>query len=288
VISETCFGEIRRFELGRTILGRGGYWTVAYWVDGLLVDTGCAHTAFEFRRALEDKPIHRILLTHTHEDHIGGASILQRERKGLPISAHPLGLPVLEDPRGRQPLQAYRRIFWGWPEECWGEGVGDGALIHTEHHTFEVVYTAGHSPDHICLLERRLGWLFSGDLYAGGLDRALRADCDIWGIIASLERAAALPAQVLFPGCARVREDAQAALGAKITYLVQLGERVQQLARQGWSVPRIAGTLLGGPMLVEFLTTGHFSRRNLVLSYLATAAKTGGGKAGARRPGSLA
>ncbi len=37
---------------------------------------------------------------------------------------------------------------------------------------------------------------------------------------------------------------------------------------KGWSVDAIAREVFGGPMLIEFITRGHFSRRNLVLSYL--------------------
>ena len=102
----------------------------------------------------------------------------------------------------------------------------------------------------------------------GGRDRALRAGYDIWQIIASLKRIAALSATTLFPGSARVRHNPAAALGAKIAYLEELGDAVAALDRQGWSVPDITRALCGGPMFIEFVTLGHFSRRRLVLSYL--------------------
>jgi hypothetical protein len=47
MISSTQFSEVIRFDLARTIAGRGRYWTTAYLVDGLLIDTGCAHAADE-------------------------------------------------------------------------------------------------------------------------------------------------------------------------------------------------------------------------------------------------
>ena len=141
-------------------------------------------------------------------------------------------------------------------------------MIETEHHSFRVVYTPGHSPDHLCLYEPEQGWLFSGDLYVGGRDRATRADYDIWQIIASLKQVAMLPAVKLFPGCAQVRENPKRELDAKISYLEDLGERVLELHRQGWEVQEIVRALYGGPMLVEIFTLGHFSRRRLILSYL--------------------
>jgi len=201
------FDPITRFDLARTLAGRGRYWTTAYLVDGLLVDTGCAHTAPELLRALKDASLHRIVNTHTHEDHIGADGLLQRQHPDLEILAHPLALPILSDPRGKQPLQPYRRLFWGWPEPARGTPVSDKEVIETRHHRFQVIYTPGHSLDHVCIYEPDQGWLFSGDLFVGGQDLALGAMYDIWQIITSLKRVADLPLKTLFPGSARVRKD---------------------------------------------------------------------------------
>jgi glyoxylase-like metal-dependent hydrolase (beta-lactamase superfamily II) len=262
------YGTVTRFDLARTIAGRGRYWTTAYLVDGLMIDTGCVHTASELMRALADASITRIINTHTHEDHIGANGPLQRQRPSLEILAHPSALPVLSDPRRLQPLQLYRRIFWGWPEPSHGAPLSDGDVIETGHYRFRVIYTPGHSPDHLCLYEPQQGWLFTGDLFVGGQDRALRAGYDIWQIIASLKRISQLPATMLFPGSARVRDKPAQALKEKIAYLEALGAQVLALSQQGWGVNQIVRQLCGGSMLVELFTLGHFSRRHLVLSYL--------------------
>lgn len=264
----THYGDVTRFDLARTLAGRGRYWTAAYLVDGTLIDTGPAHSAPELAAALGDTPLVRVVNTHTHEDHIGANGPLQQGRKELEVLVHPLALPVLADPRHVQPLHLYRRVFWGWPEPSLGQAVANRAVVETEHYRFQVLYTPGHSPDHLCLYEAQQGWLFTGDLFVGGQDRALRAGCDIWQIIASLKQIAALPATMLFPGSARVRDNPAQALAAKIVYLEELGQEVLALDRQGWSVGEIIRALCGGPMLVEFITLGHFSRRWLVLSYL--------------------
>jgi len=259
---------VTRIDSARTFAGRGHYWTTAYLIDDLLVDTGCAHTAVELVNALEGHDLTYILNTHTHEDHIGANNLLQKQHPALKIHAHPLALPILEKPHENQPLQSYRRLFWGWPKPSQGQSVEDGEIIETPKHRFRVIYTPGHSTDHVCLYEPDRGWLFSGDLFAGGKDRALRLDCDIWQMIESLKRIVTLPLTVLFPGCARIRENPIQEINAKIAYLETTGEKVLALHHKGWQVNAIARSLFGRPMYFEFLTQGDFSRRGLVQSYL--------------------
>lgn len=268
MIKLSQYGDVIRIDSARTIAGRGRYWTTAYLIDGLLIDTGCAHSAGELISALADREIISLVNTHTHEDHIGANGKLQKKRKGLEIFAHPLALPVLENPRERQPLQLYRRVMWGWPKPSKGKSVEDGQVIETERYAFQVIHTPGHSPDHICLYEQKQGWLFSGDLYVGGKDRALGEGYDIWQIIASLKRIAQLPLIKLYPGCARVRDNPRESLTDKIKYLEEMGKRVLEMHRQGKSEKAIVRSLLGGPMWIELVTLGHFSRKNLVRSYL--------------------
>jgi glyoxylase-like metal-dependent hydrolase (beta-lactamase superfamily II) len=265
----TRYAEVTRIDSARTIAGRGYYWTTAYLVGGLLVDSGCAHTARDLAAHLRTEPLTCLINTHTHEDHFGANGHLQTQRTDLKIFAHPLALPVLENPRKAQPLQLYRRVFWGWPKPSTAQPVADGDLIDAGKYRYQVIYTPGHSPDHICLYEPERGWLFTGDLFVGGRDRALRAGYDIWQIIASLKRVAALPLARLFPGSARVRDNPHQALAEKIAYLEETGCRVLELSRQGLDVSAIARRLFGGPMWIELITAGHFTRSWLVRSYLS-------------------
>jgi len=233
-----------------------------------LIDSGCAYSAPDLLACLQDKPLTQLVNTHTHEDHIGANAFLQRAYNGLKILAHPLALSVLAEPRKRQPLQPYRRLMWGWPEPSKGEQLADGEMIRTEKFGLQVIYTPGHSPDHICLYEPERRWLFSGDLFVGGRDRALSADADIWGVINSLKKITELPLSKLFPGSAHVRENTREELREKISYLEETGGRVLDLHDKGWGIDAIARAVLGGAMFIEIFTLGHFSRQNLVRSYL--------------------
>ncbi len=264
----TRYGEVTRFDVARTFAGRGWYWTACYLAGDTLIDAGCAHARDEVVAALRGARVRRVLVTHSHEDHVGAVGALKQRDPDLPVLAHPRALPVLGDPAGMQPLHLYRKVFWGLPEPVEARPVTGGEVIEAGDLRFEVVETPGHSPDHLCFFEPERGWLFTGDLYIGGRDRALRKGYRIREIIESLRRVASLPLRALFPGSARVPADPSAALADKVGYLEDLGERVVALHRQGRTVREIARALLGRPNAMEWATYGNFSRLWLVRSYL--------------------
>jgi len=258
-------GTVMAFRLARTIVGRAIYHTAAYWVDGLLVDSGCAYSAMDLMRETESLPVEKMVNTHSHEDHIGGNALLQRER-GVGIHAHSLALPILANPRLLE-LQLYRRVFWGWPEPSQGSAIGE--WLDTEHFRFRVIHTPGHSPDHICLFEPEQGWLFSGDAFIGGRERAARTDYDMYGVIASLKKLAALPITQLFPGSGTVRNDPVKEIRQKIDALEELGSEVCRLNEMGLDVPAIQHRLLGKEPSITYLTHGHFRASHLIRAFLA-------------------
>jgi glyoxylase-like metal-dependent hydrolase (beta-lactamase superfamily II) len=268
LLKTSTHDAITRFDLARILAGRGRYWTTAYYLDGLLIDTGCSFTSRELAAAIKDRLVMRNVNTHGHEDHIGANGFLQSSRPGMEILAHPLAIPILADPRRRQPLDPYRKIFWGWPEPSSASPLQDEAWIETEHHRLQVLYTPGHSPDHICLYEPGRGWLFTDDLFVGGQERALREGYNIWQIISSLKRIAALPSKLMFPGSARVRENPKTELDSKLKHLEEFGGKVLELHHRGWEVDTIVRALCGKPMFIELVTQGNFARRHLVRSYL--------------------
>lgn len=277
-------GPVVAFRAARSFCGHGYYFTAAYWVDGLLVDTTCSFTALELLHALpqDSRPVLQIVNTHSHEDHIGANGPLQRAL-AIPIRAHPLTLPILANPR-LQHLQLYRRVFWGWPQPSQGEPIGD--WVETPHHRFQVLHTPGHSPDHICLYEPEQGWLFSADAYIGGRDRAARSDYDIYSIIASLKKLAALRLTAIFPGSGTVRVNNPVTdIQEKIAHLEALGTRVHDLHDNGYSVPAITKLLLGPESNIFYMTLGHFRGRYLIEAYLRRPAADPGAASPADGPG---
>jgi glyoxylase-like metal-dependent hydrolase (beta-lactamase superfamily II) len=264
VETATQDGHVAKIRVARSLLGRPAYYTSAYWVDGLLIDTGCAHTARQFLTALRGWRVEQVVNTHSHEDHIGANADIQ-ETFNCSIQAHPDALPVLHDP-SRQRLQPYRRLFWGRPRPCQAEPVGE--WVETGQFRFQVIHTPGHSPDHICLFEPERGWLFSGDAYIGGEDRALRQGYDMRATIASLKVLANLPVEMIFSGSGTVRDEGRKPLVYKIAYLEELGQRIQSLHKEGLSARQIRRRLFGRELPITYVTLGHFSSLRLIRSYL--------------------
>jgi len=56
-------GPVRKFRLARSFGERGLYFTAAYWVDSLLIDTECRNTVPELMQALESVPVGMIVNT---------------------------------------------------------------------------------------------------------------------------------------------------------------------------------------------------------------------------------
>ncbi len=259
------YGDVIGFKLARTVLGRGLYFTACYLVDGLLIDSGCSYTVNELMAALAGRPVDTVVNTHSHEDHVAANKRLKQERSAV-LLAHPVAIPILGDPKKNMSLALYQKVMWGYPEPSTVNPLGE--IVETAQYKFQVLYTPGHSQDHVCLYEPGRGWLFTGDLFISGEDKALRDDYDIWKIIDSLKKIARLDIGVMFPGSGNIKERPVHLINRKIQYLEELGEKVLALHGEGLGVKEIRKRLLGREHPIAYWTLGHFSGRHLILSYL--------------------
>ncbi len=107
-----------------------------------------------------------VLLTHAHFDHILANEAVIKAT-GAPLALHPLDLPLLHANGGAS--------FFGLeapPSPEPDMELAEGDAISFGSHTFEVLYTPGHTPGHVSFYEPNAGVIFDGDvLFASGIGR---------------------------------------------------------------------------------------------------------------------
>jgi glyoxylase-like metal-dependent hydrolase (beta-lactamase superfamily II) len=160
----------------------------------LLFDAGLgapdAHAALEegFRRiGRRFDEVRRIVVSHAHVDHYGGARFVQERHGGeLPVYAHPADAPKMQEGgwRGREQATAYGRYLarLGVPPDVLAaiakEGersrglarrlaatrpLGPGDVLRTRHLSLEVLHMPGHTPGLLCLYDRARRLFLSDD-----------------------------------------------------------------------------------------------------------------------------
>ena len=255
-------GRVTRFLMGREQDGQVLYWTAAYLIGGVLVDSGCAYTARELLEALRGRPVEVVVNTHHHEDHIGGNALLSREL-GIPALASAETARLAASP-GR--LYPYQEIIWGYPEASrfgrLGEEVRAGGA------KLRVAAAPGHSRDHVVFWEPGERLLFVGDAFISEEPKTARVDEDYAEALESLRAMAALGPQVMFSGLGMVKEDAGAVLEAVIGYLENMRSRIRELAATGLDPAGVVTELFGRESRLREMTQNQMSYANFVRAFM--------------------
>jgi glyoxylase-like metal-dependent hydrolase (beta-lactamase superfamily II) len=139
------------------------------WVsDDVLIDCGPAAGIERLLEGLGERRPRRLLLTHIHFDHAGGAGALVRRWPDLEVFVHPLGAPHLIDPS--RLMASARRVFGDRFDGLVGEVV---PVPEENVHTIEdgqrigpllAAWTPGHAIHHVALLDEESGLAFPGDV----------------------------------------------------------------------------------------------------------------------------
>lgn len=259
-------GSVLAIRMSRSFFGRPFWWTTAYWVDGLLIDTGPRFAAKELSRILQKLTVEQVVLTHGHENQIGGLPTVMAQFPTAQLLVSRRTAPLLRGP-WESTMQFYRRVLWGVPQPWVGpvtilEDVGDS--IATAGYHFRVVETPGHTPDHIALFEPTQRWLFSGDTYLHGQDEAWCAEADLFGVICSLRTLASLHPERLFAADGRISRTPLPELHGKIGLLIQYAREVARMDALGLSPEEMVLRLVPKEPPIAFWTQGHYSARHLI------------------------
>ncbi len=155
--------------------------------ESMLINGGLSYVVPDILQQLEEfrideTKIKRMLLLHSHFDHIGAAPFLKKRYPGMILHASARSLQILKKPKAIAAINDASHYAAGsqgkeeivttydvdWSEDIGGgETVSDGSRIDLGGITVEIIETPGHSPCSISAYVPELKALFPSD--AGGV-----------------------------------------------------------------------------------------------------------------------
>lgn len=261
IVKTEHFNQVEMIRLGYGPIGPPIMSVFLYVVDGLVIDTGQRHMAGTLAGLLQNKDLNRIVLTHHHEDHSGNAAMIGHLNK-IPVFGHPLAAEKLKTGFSIRP---YQHMVWGKSRPV--EVAALPEVVETDRFAFTPLHTPGHSKDHIVFLEKKQGWLFSGDLYIGERIKFFRSDERFCDQIASLKKVLEFDFETLFCGHNPSLVDGKLKIRKKLQYLEDLYGNINQLLQKGFSEKAVIKALdHGNDRWVKWLTMGNASYANMLRS----------------------
>ena len=178
-------------------IARFVYAFLIYGEEICLIDSGVAGSEkiildYLKRTGRSPEEIKRLILTHAHPDHIGGAAAIKRI-SGCTVAAHAAEKAWIED----VDLQAKERPVPGFFSLVGGSvqvdrTLQDGEVLHLDGDlALQVLHTPGHSPGSLSLWLAGDGALFSADAVPIAGDMPIYQD--ILASIRSIEKLSGIP-----------------------------------------------------------------------------------------------
>lgn len=261
MLRETRHGDVTRLLFETRSSRAMGLDVSAYVVRDVLIDTAFPDVATELGRWLDANPVRGAIVTHYHEDHAGNTDLLAA--RGVPAWIAPETLHHIERPAR---IGLYRRICWGTPRAL------DRVPAPFHDDSLHVIPAPGHSVDHHVVWDAQTGTVFGADLFLGVKVRVAhpKEREDIRGQITSLRRVIALEPERYFDAHRGIVADPVTMLRAKADWLEETVRRIDELVADGLSDAQIARRVLGPVGMIDIVSAGDYSRRNVVRSVRAS------------------
>ena len=266
--------------------------TVLY--DGIAIDPGSPKMRRSLARHLHrlKAKITKVVATHAHEEHVGNLNWL----------SDLAGAPIYVSEMTAQFLTPFKKLPWvratiiGQPPNLRQPYHVLGDAVDTESGQLKVIATPGHCDDHVVLYDPKEKVLLAGDAFMGSYFATPNPDVDSRKWLMSLERLMELDIEVLVEGHGHIhtlrtdipdfsgvviRQDPKVAISEKLDYLRWLREQIEAGFQEGLPVRVIEASCFpwgrrtswetcATDECIRLLSLGHFSRTELVRSFVRT------------------
>lgn len=257
VLVASNFRDVGVLKCGNDVGGRVLYWVHFFSYRDVLFDSGCPHTAKEVFSAFKDRKA--VMLTHYHEDHIGGAIELQ---KTMPVYAPAKSLEILRNP---PEIPQYRKIVWGQPSAVVAKELEETMKIGGLE--VEVIETPGHSFDHVSFLVDKK--LFCGDLVIARGQIVCMREERLLETIRSLKKVLDYDFDFAFSGIGVFSREK---VEDYLSYLEELRKKALEMWKAGKGIDEIVAEIFPNPsekaLMMELVSEKEWARENLVKSLL--------------------
>ena len=271
---------------------------MAVLYDGVAVDPGSPKMRRSLARHLRRLPpgsIRAVVATHHHEEHVGNLNWLA-ERMGAPVYVTDATACLLRPPRR---LPWVRAFMIGQPPALEPPFELLGQTLPTATGCLQVVAAPGHCDDQIVLYDPTEKLLLAGDAFMGVYFATPNPDVDSHRWIQTLERLLRLRIEILVEGHGHIltlrsdipdlpgvviRQDPTRALQEKLAFLRWVRSQVEAGLGEGLPIQAIRATCspwahgwawenLLTDAAIRWLSLGHFSRTELVRSFVSDPAR---------------
>lgn len=262
--------------------------------DGIAIDPGSPKMRSSLARHLRrwKTKITKIVATHAHEEHVGNLNWL----------SDITGAPIYVSEMTARFLTPFKKLPWvraaiiGQPPDLKAPFELLGERVDTDAGDLQVVSTPGHCDDHIVLYDRKGKVLLAGDAFMGSYFATPNPDVDSHKWLVSLERLMELDIEIMveghghihtlrtdvpdFPGVV-IRQDPKIAIAEKLDYMRWLREQIESGFQDQLPVRVIEASCFpwgkrtswescATDECIRLLSLGHFSRTELVRSFVRT------------------
>jgi glyoxylase-like metal-dependent hydrolase (beta-lactamase superfamily II) len=278
-------------------------WALAAGDGIVLVDTGMHEpgSMAHLERALEQaglrlRSVRLIVCTHAHVDHCGQAGPI-RERTGAPLWIHP-DYPHLSATAGDFDQALGRRLevarqsgvpaapLRRWAEQRRASGTGiagsiepdrelvPGVTIDTDLGPWDVIFTPGHAPSHVCLHQPARRLLISGDHLLGRVSQYFdmgHTPDPVGEFLTSLDAVEALDARLALAGHGRPFTDVAAHVRANRELVAERLEAIRRGLAAGPLTAYDLARRVNGDAFTEASANWFLSETLAWLNHLAVA-----------------